>query len=119
MHIYFGLHRFSQAEFLYQRALAVDSFYYQSYSCLMLLQITLKQWNQAQTTYEQAIRHLPDVPGLREFAIRLAERSGDYVTASARAQELLERYGADPGWRAAAHRHLAIVAAVHGTVAGG
>jgi tetratricopeptide (TPR) repeat protein len=88
--------------------------YWQPYTTLMMLQIMLKQWGRAQTTYEQAIRRLPNVPPLRELGIRLAERRGDYATARIRAQELLEHAGADPAWRADAHRHLAIVAAVRG-----
>jgi serine/threonine-protein kinase len=113
--VYFGgLRRLSEAVSLFQRALAVDSSYVSGYHNLMQSQITLKQWDQAQTTYEQAIRHLPNVPFFRLDGIQLAERSGDYATARARAQEFLERFGADPGWRAEAHRHLAIVAAVRG-----
>jgi serine/threonine-protein kinase len=112
--VYWGLGRLSQAESLYHRALAVDSLYVQGYSNLMLIQITLKKWDQAQTTYEQAIRRLPSVPYHRVVGIKLAEQSGDYATARARARELLERFGADPGWRAEAHRHLAIVAALRG-----
>jgi serine/threonine-protein kinase len=112
--VYWALGRWSQAESLYQRAVAVDSFYVAGHGNLILLQIALKNWDQAQTRYAQAIRQLPNVPGLRELGIRLAERSGDYATARARAQELLEQFGADPGWRADAHRHMAIVAAVHG-----
>jgi serine/threonine-protein kinase len=113
-HVYWGLRRLSQAESLYQRTLAVDSLYVSGYNNLMLAQITLKKWDQAQTTYEQVIRQLPNVPALRIDGIKLAEQSGDYSTARARAQELLEHFGADPGWRAEAHRHLAIVAAVRG-----
>jgi tetratricopeptide (TPR) repeat protein len=111
---YWALHRLAQAESLYHRAVAVDSLYFQGYNALMLTQITLKKWDPAQTTYEQAIRQFPNVSYLRELGIRLAERSGDYATARARAQELLERFGANPGVVAEAHRHLAIVAAVHG-----
>jgi tetratricopeptide (TPR) repeat protein len=112
--VYEALRRRSQAESLYQRAVAVDSSYFQGYVTLLNAQITLKQWDQAQTTYEQAIRQLPNVPYLRELGIRLAEQSGDYATARERAQELLERFGADPGSGAEAHRHLAIIAAVRG-----
>ena len=112
--MYWGLRRLSEAESLFQRALAIDSSYMQAYHGLMQSQITLKKWDQAQTTYEQAIRHLPNVPYFRLDGIQLAERSGDYATARARAQELLQHFGADPGWRAEAHRHLAIVAAMRG-----
>jgi serine/threonine-protein kinase len=113
-HVYVGLGRLSQAQSLYQRAVAIDSLYVSGYNNLIVTQITLKNWDQAQTTYEHAIRQLPDVPGLRELGIRLAERSGDYATARARAQELVELFGADPGWRSEADRHLAIIAAVRG-----
>jgi eukaryotic-like serine/threonine-protein kinase len=112
--VYERLGRRSQAESLYQRALAVDSLYVAGYNNLLLLQITLKKWDQGQLTYEQAIRQIPNWPGLRDLGTRLAVHSGDYATAKARAQELLEHFGADPGSRAGAHRHLAIVAAVHG-----
>jgi tetratricopeptide (TPR) repeat protein len=112
--VYFGLRRLSEAESLCQRALAVDSLYWQPYTTLMMLHVMLKQWGRAQTTYEQAIRRLPNVPPLRELGIRLAERRGDYATARIQAQKLLEHSGADPAWRADAHRHLAIVAAVRG-----
>ena len=112
--IYWDLGRLSEITSLYQRALAVDSSYFQGYVGLMNIQITLKQWDRAQTTYEQAIRHLPNVPYLRVVGFLLAERSGDYATARERAQELLERFGADPGWRGEAHRRLAIVAALRG-----
>jgi serine/threonine-protein kinase len=112
--VYASLGRSSAADSLYQRAIAVDSSYFQGYNNLMLGQISLKEWDQAQTTYEQAIRHLPNVPSLRELGIRLAERSGDYATARVRAQDLLERFGADLHWQAEAHRHLAIVAALRG-----
>jgi serine/threonine-protein kinase len=105
------LGRYSHSESLFQRALAVDSSYFQGYANLIQSQITLKKWNQAQTTYEQAIRHLPNVPYFRLEGIQLAERSGDYATARERAQELLE---ANPGWHAEAYRHLAIVAALRG-----
>jgi serine/threonine-protein kinase len=108
------LGRWSQSESLFQRALAVDSSYFQAYACLIQSQITLKKWDQAQATYEQAIRHLPNAPYFRLEGIQLAERSGDYTTARTRAQEFLEHFGADPNWRAEAHRHLAIVAAVRG-----
>jgi serine/threonine-protein kinase len=112
--VYSALGRSAQAESLLQRAIAVDSLYVSGYNNLMLTQITLKKWDQAQTTYEQAVRQLPNFLGFRELGIRLAERRGDYATAKARAQELLERFGADQGLRADAHRHLAIVAAVRG-----
>ena len=112
--VYWDLGRSSQGDSLYQSAVAVDSLYVSGYHNLMLSQITLKKWDQAQTTYEQAIRQLPNVPVLRVDGIQLAERSGDYSTARARAQELLEHFGAEPHYRAEAHRHLAIVAAVRG-----
>jgi serine/threonine-protein kinase len=111
---YTFLGRWSESEALFQRALAVDSSYFQGYNNLINTQITLKKWDQAQTTYEQAIRHLPNAPYLRWQGIQLAERGGDYTTARTRAQELLDHFGADPWPRAEAHRHLAIVAAVHG-----
>jgi tetratricopeptide (TPR) repeat protein len=44
----------------------------------------------------------------------VAEQSGDYARARARAQELLQRFGGDPNWRAEAARHLGIVEAVAG-----
>ncbi len=112
--LYLGLHRLSESESMCKRALALDSLYWQPYTTLMMLHIMLKQWGQAQTTYEQGIRRRPNVPPLRELGIRLAERRGDYATARIQAQELLEHSGADPAWRADAHRHLAIVAAVRG-----
>jgi serine/threonine-protein kinase len=112
--IYWAMRQLSQAESLYQRALAVDSLYVAGYANLVLLQIELKKWDQAQTTSEQAIRRLPKWPGARGMAIELAMHSGDYATARARARELLERFGADPGQRAGAHRYLAIVAALRG-----
>ena len=112
--LYSILGRWLHGESLFQRALAVDSSYFQAYANLIQTQITLKKWDQAQTTYEEAIRHLPNAPYFRLESIQLAERSGDYATARERAQELLERFGANPGWRAEAHRHLAIVAALGG-----
>jgi serine/threonine-protein kinase len=112
--VYAELGRLSQSESLYQRALAVDPLYVSGYHNLILTQIQLKRWDQGRTTYERAIRQLPDVPYFRVDGIQLAERSGDYTTARTRAQEFLEHFGADPGWRAEAHKHLAIVAAVRG-----
>jgi tetratricopeptide (TPR) repeat protein len=112
--VYWGLRRLPEAKSLFQRALAVDSLYVQGFIGVILAQIALKKLDQAQTTYEQAIRQLPNVAPLRGLGIQLAERSGDYATARARAREFLEDFGSDPGSRADAHRHLAIVAAVRG-----
>ncbi|HEY7505085.1 MAG TPA: protein kinase [Gemmatimonadales bacterium] len=112
--VYWALNRVSEAKSLFQRSVAVDSLYVQGYSNLILIEIALKNLDQAQTTYEGAIRQLPNASFLLELGIRVAERSGDYATARARAQDFLEHFGADPGWRADAHRHLAIVAAVRG-----
>ena len=85
--VYFGLRRLSQAESLYHRALAVDSLYVSGYNNLMLTQITLKKWDQAQTTYEQAIRQLPNVP--------VPSRSR-YSTGGAE-RRLCHRQGSSPG----------------------
>ena len=112
--VYLGLRQFSRAESLYQRALAVDPSYVSAYNNLMLVQIALKELHQAQATFEKAIRRLPNVPLNWFNGIQVAEQSGDYAMARARAQELLQRFGGDPNWRAEAARHLGIVEAVAG-----
>ena len=112
--VYLNLRQFSRAESLYQRALAVDSSYVSAYNNLMLVQIALKEWQQVEATFEKAIRLLPNVPLNWFNGIQVAEQSGDYTMARARAQELLQRSGGDPNWRAEAVRHLGILEAVAG-----
>ena len=105
---------FSRAESLYRRAIAVDSSYVAPYNNLILVQIALKEWQQGQTTFEAASRHLPGLAWVIEMGIQLAEQSGDYRMAKARAQTLLQRFGEDPYWRAEANRHLGIFEAAAG-----
>jgi serine/threonine-protein kinase len=112
--VYAGLGQFTRAESVYRRAIAVDSSYVSAYNNLILVQIALKAWQRAQATFESATRQLPELAWVIEMGIKLAEQSGDYRLARARAQELLQRFGGDPYWRAEANWHLGSLEALAG-----
>jgi tetratricopeptide (TPR) repeat protein len=114
--LYGSLGQRQKAASLLQRAIAIDSLYMPAHVNLILLQIAMKQWPQAQATYERATRQLPSVARIWAVGIWLAEQRGDYATAQARARALDKQFGADPNWRGFAKRELATVAAVHGKV---
>ena len=112
--LFIKLHQRPEAEPLLQRVLTIDSLSWVFHWNLFIVQMELKKWSEAETSYEQAIRQLPDVPQVWLLGLPLAEQRGDYATAEARALTFKKRFGTEPYWRATANRELANFAVVRG-----
>jgi tetratricopeptide (TPR) repeat protein len=112
--VYWGLAQRQRAESLFMRAVAADSSYQQAHNNLILLQVELRRWAGAESSYGRAIRQLPGVPDIRFAGVVLAERRGDYTTAETRARALKQQFDDHPYWRANAERQLGGYAALRG-----
>ena len=66
-----------QAESLYQRSIGLDSLYMPAHFNLIVLQLALKRWTEAEASYARATRQLPDMAWIRPPGVWLAEQKGD------------------------------------------
>jgi tetratricopeptide (TPR) repeat protein len=112
--LYLQLRRHREAEPLLQRAVAVDSSFWQAHFNLIATQLELGKWPQARASYQRALRLLPDLPQIQILGVVLAARSGDFITAVALTEAMKTRFGADPGLRGDLDASLAELAATRG-----